>query len=275
MFLPFVPPNVVLAGTLLLNSMLETTTTATATTNDYEFANGPVRIDNPTMVSGMTLSDPRFLGAGGGGSVWAMKQDDNNINRRVIVKISWARSKESVRNECNVLRVMEHRGVGNGVERCLGSTDYRYDPGRAVIVMEPFVDGGDSSVTASLGDLSPEIARKSASRLGATMAQMIASNVVTTDVQPLISKSTGDVLLIDMTEARVLGSTIVSDADRVLINAFCTEVLGLVPDSLLDETSESFLKELNRIETDGLPIRDEMKEILRDLPITGIEDMWK
>lgn len=269
MFLPFAPPNVVLACTVLLNSMLGTTTTSYT---EYEFANGPVRIDNPTRVSGMTLSDPRFLGAGGGGSVWAMKQDDESP---VVVKISWARSKESVQNECKVLRVMDQRGVGKGVERCLGSADYRYDPKRAVIVMEPFVDGSDDSITASLADLSPEIARKTASRLGVTMAQMVACNVVTTDVQPLISKSTGEVLLIDMTEARVLGSTTVSDADRALINAFCTEVLGLIPDSLLDETSESFLKELNRIETDGLPIRDEMKEILRGLPITGIEDMWK
>ena len=284
MIVPFPPiaAEVTLAATLLLNSMIVPETTQTM---NYEFGNGSVQIDNPMKFQGVTLVEPKFLGAGGGGSVWAMKANANanantkinndrsinNSNKNVVVKISWSRSTDSVRNECDILRAMERQGV-TGVERCLGSMDYKYDPNRVVIAMGPLVEDDDAS---SLGDLTPEIALRSAIQLGETMAQMIAANVVTTDIQPLISKSTGEVLLIDMTEARLLNpDRFIAEGDKLLINAFCTEMLGLIPDSLLDKTSESFLKELHRIETEtGVRINGEIKEILRDLPITGVEKL--
>eukprot|EP00536_Pseudo-nitzschia_multiseries_P016362 jgi/Psemu1/221084/e_gw1.1087.13.1 len=251
----------------------------------------------------MTLVDPKFLGAGGGGSVWTMKQqktpnkttnspsrntaggrDENehktaNDKNDVVVKISWSRSTDSVRNECDVLRVLERRGV-TGVERCLGATDYRYDPDRVVIVMQPLVvddndNTGNGSITASLDDLSLEMARVAARKLGTTAAQMIAAGVVTTDVQPLISKTTGDVLLIDLTEARVIvvptgeGASI-ADGDRLLTNAFFTEIQGLIPESLLDDASEAFRNELRRIEADtGMRIPGSIREILDELPIAA------
>jgi len=302
-----VPPiaaTVALAGTLLFNSLMATpmtttattttTTATTTTTTNYEFANGSVEIDNPMEFRGMTFVQPKFLGSGGGGSVWNMKatktanrksKDDGSTNNDIIVKISWGRSADSVRNECDVLSVMERQRV-TGVERCLGSIEYKYDPRRVVIAMEPFVedtnkdigtgididnDGGD--ITSSLGDLSPEIARRSAIQLSKTMAQMLAANVVTTDIQPLISKSTGEVLLIDMTEATVLKpDRIITEIDKVLINAFCTEIIGLIPDFLLDEVSESFMKELHRIEMEThVQLDAVVKEVLKDLPLTGIE----
>uniref|UniRef100_A0A7S4EHD1 Protein kinase domain-containing protein n=1 Tax=Pseudo-nitzschia australis TaxID=44445 RepID=A0A7S4EHD1_9STRA len=280
MILPFPPiaAEVALAATLLLNSIIVPETTQTM---HYEFGNGSVQIDYPMEFPGVTLVEPKFLGAGGGGSVWTMKANANtninndrrinNIHKNVVVKISWPRSTDSVRNECDILRAMERQGV-TGVERCLGSMDYKYDPNRVVIAMEPLVEDDD---TSSLGDLTPEIALRSAIQLGKIMAQMIAANVVTTDIQPLISKSTGEVLLIDMTEAKLLNpDRFIAEGDKLLINAFCTEVLGLIPDSLLDKTSESFLKELHRIETEtGERINGEIKEILRDLPITGVEKL--
>lgn len=263
---PPVPAAAALAGTLLFNSMM-------ASTMNYEFGNGPVQIDNPMKFQGMTLVEPKFLGAGGGGSVYTCTNTKANTNRNinVVVKISWSRSADSVRNECDVLRVMERQRV-TGVERCLGSMEYKYDPRRAVIAMEPFVDDNDGDVTASLGELSPEIALQSVIRLTKTMAQMLAANVVTTDIQPLISKSTGEVVLIDMTEATVLKPGRISEIDKVLINAFCTEIIGMIPESLLDEASKSFLTELHRIEVEtNVRIDDEIKEILRDLPLTGTE----
>jgi hypothetical protein len=292
---PPIPATVALAGTLLFNSMMSTTTipitTSTPAALNYEFGNGSVQIDNPMKFRGMTFVEPKFLGAGGGGSVWNMKANGNgngNSKNDVVVKISWGRSADSVRNECDILNVMEKQGV-TGVERCLGNMEYKYDPRRVVIAMEPFVedididnDGGD--ITSSLADLSPKIARRSSIQLGKTMAQMLSANVVTTDLQPLISKSTGEVTLIDMTEAKVLfqqpddrdrSKTTITETDKALINAFCTEIIGLIPDYLLDDAfSESFVKELHRIEMEKhVQLDAEVKEVLRDLPLKGVEKL--
>jgi len=294
-FFPSIASTVALTGSLLFNSMMATTTTTTTTTLDYEFGNGTVQVDNPMKFRGMTFVEPKFLGAGGGGSVWNMKatrstiadrksKDDGKSKIDVVVKISWGRSADSVRNECDVLRVMERQRV-TGVERCLGDMEYRYDSRRVVIAMEPFVedingdidididnDGGD--ITSSLGDLSPTIARRSAIQLSKTMAQMLAANVVTTDIQPLISKSTGDVILVDMTEATILKPNRITEIDKALINAFCTEIIVLIPDYLLDEVSESFMKELHRMEMiNHVELDAEIKEVLRDLPLKGIEKL--
>lgn len=273
--LPPVPASTLLAGAILFHSIV-----APPTTLNYEFGNGSVQIDNPTTIQGMTLSDPKLLGAGGGGSVWKMTANgSNNRIRNAVVKISWARSGNSVRNECEVLNVMERYGV-TGVERCLGAIEYKYDSRRVVIAMEPFIedisknnDGGD--ITSSLEELSPSIARKSAIQLSKTMAQMLSARVITTDIQPLISKSTGNVILIDMTEAKAFHPDhIFTDIDKALINAFCTEIIGLIPDNLLDDASKSILDELNRIETEThVKLDEDFREVLRDLPLKGFESL--
>ena len=174
---------------------------------------------------------------------------------------------------------MERYGV-TGVERCLGSIEYKYDPRRVVIAMEPFVqdisknnDGGD--ITSSLEELSPSIARKSAIQLSKTMAQMLSARVVTTDIQPLISKSTGNVILIDMTEAKAFQPDhVLTDIDKALVNAFCTEMIGLIPDYLLDDVSKYVLDELNRIETEThVKLDDGFREVLRDLQLKGFESL--
>ncbi len=273
---PPVPASTLLAGAILFHSIV-----APPTTQNYEFGNGSVQIDNPTTIQGMSFSDPKLLGAGGGGSVWKMTANGSNSRRDAVVKISWARSGNSVRNECEVLNVMERYGV-TGVERCLGAVEYKYDPRRVVIAMEPFVedsssknnDGGD--ITSTLEDLPPNIARKSALQLSKTMAQMLSARVVTTDIQPLISKSTGNVILIDMTEAKAFEQDhVITEIDKALINAFCTEIIGLIPDYLLDDVSKSILDELNRIETETyVKLDDDFREVLKDLPLKGFENLF-
>lgn len=275
---PFFPAVAALAGTLLLDFTTDgfpaTPTAAPTSTRTYDFGNGSVMIDTPMQFRGRTLVEPKLLGAGGGGSVWSMtetadRKGSGPQNHDVVVKISWDRSADSVRNECDVLDVMERRGV-TGVERCLGRIQYQYDPRRVVIAMEPLVaeasgsEGGD--VTSSLAELSPSLRRRSALQLGRTMAQMLAANVVTTDVQPLISRATGEVTLIDMTEATVLTpGRGAADADRALIDAFCTELLGLIPDSLVEEATAALLQEVQRIETDThVELDAVIKEVLRE-----------
>ena len=262
---PPAPASTLVAGAILFHSIV-----APPTTQNFEFGNGSVQIDNPTTIQGVNYSDPKLLGAGGGGSVWKMTANGRD---NAVLKISWARSGNSVRNECEVLNVMEKYGV-TGVERCLGAVEYKYDPRRVVIAMEPFIeDRGD--ITSSLEDLSPNKARKSAIQLSKTMAQMLSARVVTTDIQPLISKSTGNIILIDMTEAKAFQQDqVITEIDKALINAFCTEIIGLIPDYLLDDVSKSILDELHRIEMKtSMKLDEGFREVLKDLPLKGFENL--
>ena len=74
--------------------------------------------------------------------------------------------------------------------------------------------------------------------------------MVTVDVQPLISRQTGDLVLIDLTEATELNPPL-SFLDRTLISSFCTEMAALIPDSLLLVASNALLDELKMLEQGG------------------------
>jgi len=80
-----------------------------------------------------------------------------------------------------------------------------------------------------------------------TWIQMLAAGLVTTDVQPLYSKATGDVLFIDMTEAKMMANP-PSFLDKALAASFCTEMLALIPESLLDLASNYALEEVKSTE---------------------------
>jgi hypothetical protein len=101
---------------------------------------------------------------------------------------------------------------------------------------------------------------------------MLSAGVVTTDVQPLIDPDTGQTVLIDLTEAKILspsqpsGSTVtttsssssrrrrsslVDQQDMALVNAFVTEVSVLIPDEYYEFASKVFIDELTRIQKEG------------------------
>jgi hypothetical protein len=220
----------------------------------WELGNGQVQLDNPFHFQDMTLRDPRLLGSGGGGAVFSFSRH-SGING-VVVKVSWSRSTDSVRNECAVLQIMEKQQV-QGVERCFGAMEYSKDPRRALIVMEPLIEES----TSSIGDLEFGLQTVAVDHLVRTMLEMLAANVVTTDVQPLISQRTGEVILIDMTEARVVKEPF-SFIDLALAGSFCTEIMSLVPDPLLAHASETVVQELKTIEARGIQFPREFYDIL-------------
>jgi len=150
-----------------------------------------------------------------------------------------------------------------GVERCRGQALYPSDNRRAMIAMEPVMD--DS--VASIMELD-EILRPTAVQcIIRTLVQMLSAGVVTTDVQPLMSKATGEVLFIDMTEAKIVftdtsrssnDSSEIPFVDMALASSFVSEMLGLIPadssDAQFQVANKQLMHELHKI-------RQEMKHV--------------
>ncbi len=135
--------------------------------------------------------------------------------------------------------------------------------------MESVSEDGVSNVA----DITLDLQTKNASALVRTMVQMLAANVVTTDVQPLISQSTGQVILIDMTEARLLKVPF-AFIDVALMSSFCTEVLNLIPESMLEVASQSLLSELSTLENRGVNLPAEAIDIFRSQAVWTQETQY-
>jgi hypothetical protein len=240
---------------------------------NFDLGNGSVKLENPMEVllpqgTNAKLQDPRFLGSGGGGAVFGYSWREppkGSSSTSAVVKISWLRSATSVRNECQILQLLQKRQV-SGVETCLASLDYSDDPRRAMIVLEPLVEESVSTVS----ELPPKLQAKAVDQLIRTMIQMLAANVVTTDVQALISTNTGDVLLMDMTEARVM-TTPPTFVDIALVGSFCSEIFNLVPEKLVPAASTSLVSELMKLEATGDRLSKEVYDVLQGQTILSEE----
>ena len=227
---------------------------ALAANIDMTFENGNVRLDDPLRSFGndLKLRQPQFLGSGGGGAVFACSRaisTGTGGSSPVVVKISWVRSAASVERECEILKYLERTHV-EGVERCLGKTTYPTDSRRTMIVMVPVVD--DS--VASVSEIRTELQAHSVKCIARTLIQMLAIGVATTDVQPFISRTTGDVLFIDMTEAKIISRSDgepISFLDMALASSFCSEMLGLVPEEYGSVASKALVDELKEMEARG------------------------
>jgi hypothetical protein len=250
----------------------------TSNTKEYVFGGASsVQVEREIKLQGRTLTDPQFIGAGGGGAVFTYRQSKSQPSRReqqsptllvhpqhdddVVVKFSWLQSAESVANECSILKIMEGRHVP-GVERCMAQMDYQPDPRRTVIVMEPYLEDAASS----LSELSPDIAQIATQNLIQTAIEMLKARVVTIDVQPLISKRTGELILIDMTEAILLRDDGLSSMEKAVVTEFCSEIAALVPETWLEDASKTFACEMSRIEhTSGIPLQEDVRTILETM----------
>lgn len=252
---------------------------------DMTFANGSVRLDDPLRsFPGLELGHPRYLGSGGGGAVFACDRidprrptlartrastdtdtgADTDAQRRkaadvelvdkdaVVVKVSWSRSAVSVEKECEVLKYMETNHVP-GVERCRGQIPYPLDNRRLMIAMEPVMDDSVASISEIDERLRPTAVRC----IIRTLVHMLSEGVVTTDVQPLISKATGEVLFIDMTEAKIVfadnnDGRKISFVDQALASSFVSEMLGLIlagssDEQLIGVANKELIRELQII----------------------------
>jgi hypothetical protein len=213
----------------------------------WTFANGDVTLPDEIFVAGMTLVHPRLLGSGAGGAVFALQQKslfhfarDGDVGhlQEIALKVSWKGSSQDVKRECDLLKKLQRSssnrdGRIGAVEVCLGEGIYRPDPTRTVIALQPVFH--DEQV-ASVVDLLPDQHKvhTAVALIIRTMLQMLSANVVTMDVQPLISKETGEVFFIDFTQAISIlfeenDKSKATDMEAVVIRNFVNEMMQLIP----------------------------------------------
>ena len=230
----------------------------------WQLSNGSVELSNPlTSFLSYKLTNPILLGAGGGGAVFATHPmndlNTNNIKNDVAVKISWTRSASSVEHECKVLQELEVKRTRN-VERCLGMEAYPPDSKRVMIALQPVVENAVSRVDK----INPNVQPVAVQRIIQTLLDMLHANIVTTDVQTLMDKDTGKVLFIDMTEAQTMSTPTPSYLDLALASSFISEIIALIPTSLMEVASKTFLDELSALHSRGEYLPLPIYELLRE-----------
>jgi hypothetical protein len=214
----------------------------------WQFQNGPVDLSEITQVGKYRLRHPILLGSGGGGAVFATTTTNNDSKKDdkdgslVALKLSWRGSSTSVQRECQILNTIQERfkavavasaydsSPSSSLEICLGAGPYSVD--RTMIALQPvFVD----EQAESIEKLPRDLQRTAIYDAIRTMVQLLSIEIVTADVQPLISAHTGHVLFIDFTEATdFLRRAPPFDDDAAVAAAaanFVAEMMALLPDN--------------------------------------------
>ena len=160
-------------------------------------------------------------------------------SKDVAIKVSWKRSRDSVENECSILKEMEKYKVPH-VEKCLSRSNnpYPFAEGRVMIALIPVISSSDG-ITSSINNVkSGQPQRNAIKSTVETMIGMLKAGIYTLDIQPLMNIETGETTFIDFTEAKQLSS--LSDDESALVG-FCSEMFVLIPDSL-KEVAEDYLR---------------------------------
>jgi hypothetical protein len=241
-------------------------------THEWELMNGSVVLKDPIVFQesvrqgesgkastvSCTLTKPKLIGAGGGGAVFAFE------NSLKLLKVSWEGSSKSVERECSTLQLLERNKVESS-ERCLGKYDYKSDDdygensSRVMILVEPYVPDGVATVM-EVNEPKRDVAVEQIAR---TLVQMLAANIVTIDVQPLVSKETGRVIFIDMTEAQELKPPFTFLA-KTLMSSFTTEMMALIPEPFMSTAVNAAMQEIENLEARGVVLSPEAMDVLRD-----------
>lgn len=278
--------------------------------HQWDLLNGSVTLTEPIQLQfrikstgtdrSVTLRKPQIVGAGGGGAVFAFDQDHQPQvssssgpatgafqERDLLLKISWEGTSKTVQRECTTLQLLEDRHVQTA-ERCLGAFDYQEEvdddssvaaspsspaPPRTMILVAPYM----RDAVSSLAEVENETARIVAvDQIARTLVQMLAANVITIDVQPLISKTTGQTIFIDMTEAQVLSTSKAgseySFLDQTLISSFTSEMVALIPEDYWKIAKQSIVEEMNQMQNRGTELSKSARSILQEQTPFFVDD---
>lgn len=143
--------------------------------------------------------------------------------------------------------------------------DYPYENGRSIIALSPVVmetAADNNGITSSIDKVNPGLPQRNAVQcVVETMVQMLQLGIYTIDIQPLIDRTTGELVFIDFTEADYF-STIGDGDDDSAIVGFCGEMLTLIPERLKDMAVEMLTTEINNMKENNKPLSQKIIDIL-------------
>ena len=255
-FTPTIPHAYAIPPALTSSTQITSVNSSGSIIQEWNLPNGEVKLQQVENIASFSLQDFELLGSGGGGAVFATTTRVNEINQKVALKVSWVRSANSVSNECKILNILQNQNTRH-VEQCLANEPYPLDKRRVMILMQPVVENADARVD----EVNETVRIKSVQGIIEAMVDILAANVVTSDVQPLINRESGQVLFIDMTEASIISNP-PSFLDLAMVSSFCSEMITLIPEDLLDVASKVLRNELFKKEM--LP---EVRELVESLSI--------
>ena len=186
-------------------------------------------------------------------------------SKDVAIKVSWKRSRDSVENECSILKEMEKYKVPH-VEKCLSRSNnpYPFAEGRVMIALIPVISSSDG-ITSSINNVkSGQPQRNAIKSTVETMIGMLKAGIYTLDIQPLMNIETGETTFIDFTEAKQLSS--LSDDESALVG-FCSEMFVLIPDSLKEMAEDYLRTELDLLKNSESTL---LPENIQDI----VESIW-
>ena len=185
-------------------------------------------------------------------------------SKDIAIKVSWKRSRDSVENECGILKEMEKYKVPH-VEKCLSRSDntYPFAEGRVMIALIPVISS--DGITSSINNVkSGQPQRNAIKSTVETMIGMLKAGIYTLDIQPLMNIETGETTFIDFTEAKQLSS--LSDDESALVG-FCSEMFVLIPDSLKAVAEDYLRTELDLLKNSESTL---LPENIQDI----VESIW-
>ena len=174
------------------------------------------------------------------------------------------RSRDSVENECGILKEMEKYKVPH-VEKCLSrsNTPYPFAEGRVMIALIQVISS--DGITSSINNVKPGQPQRNAIKSTVeTMIGMLKAGIYTLDIKPLMNIETGETTFIDFSEAKQLSS--LSDDESALVG-FCSEMFVLIPDSLKAVAEDYLRTELDLLKNSESTL---LPENIQDI----VESIW-
>lgn len=213
-------------------------------------------LGNQLTCQNLDIELKSLAGAGGTGRVYqgtARALSKSIVYESVAVKVSLPTTKPRLQNECEILHHLEQKRV-NHVDKCISTCSLvpNNNLGDFATVLYPFKSptNANSFIVSSIAIIpSPEVAKTAACQLLQTVIEIILAGVVVTDLQFLADTMTGDVLLIDFTEARMIATGNLQYIDKQAIQSFLSEAIAFIPEVMKEEVYSSSQESVNKVQS--------------------------
>lgn len=188
--------------------------------------------------AGYSLSEPRPIGSGGHGTVYA------DTKASVVAKVSYPNTAETVTGECATLRRLEAFHVPFA-ERCLGTCVVG---DRVVALFSPYFKGGRQVSREVIESLTGEALAKFIRASTLFLVRCLVAGVAVSDLQ-VLARPNGEILVIDFNLAGLVDDDL--GLSRTL--QFLGEWTTVLPPSLHGAVADAFTLELDRLSPGALP----------------------